>query len=292
VNETGQPSADTGAHLVREQSAGQLAGYDSRRARARLALIEQQVTLTEALATLQEETARPAVPPGIPDLREPARAAAERAAADARHWISELTPVVADPDAVADEHGRLPCERREEFLAGFAAKISTEAATLRDKPPALRVALKSTQGRRERAAVSDALRRGTARLAYLQALPAFTAADMCSECAWPMAWHSTGVTFCLETGAVLSEPCQSWPVWNAKMATGLARIAALLQQKQKAPVLEPTPELVAVIAAGSSVEDVIAELTRVKAEHPGAVVRRGNRASWEVWSAEAERRPG
>jgi hypothetical protein len=108
VNETGQPSADTGAHLVREQSAGQLAGYDSRRARARLALIEQQVTLTEALATLQEETARPAVPPGIPDLREPARAAAERAAADARHWISELTPVVADPDAVADEHGRLP----------------------------------------------------------------------------------------------------------------------------------------------------------------------------------------
>jgi hypothetical protein len=278
--------------LPREESAGQAAGYDPRRSRARLALIEQQVTLAEALATLQEAAARPALPPGIPDLWEPARGEAERAAADARHWISELTPVVADPETVADEHGRLPRERREELLVAFAAKVSTEAATLREKLPALRAALKTTRGRQERASVRDELRQGIARLAYLQALPAFTAADMCSECPWPMAWHSTGVTFCLETGAILSEPCRSWPVWNAKIATGLARVAEMLQQKQKAPASQPARELIAVIAAGSSVEDVIAELTRVQAGHPGAQVQRGKRDSWEIWSTADQRRPG
>ena len=281
----------TSGHLPGEESAGQAPGYDPRRSRARLALIEQQVTLAEALATLQVAAARPALPPGIPDLWEPARSEAERAVADARHWITELTPVVANPEAVADDRGRLPGERREEFLVAFTAKVSAEAASLHQKLPELRAALKTTRGRQERAVVRDELRHGTARLAYLQALPAFTAADMCSECPWPMAWHSTGVIFCLESGAVLSEPCQSWPVWNAKIATGLARVAEMLQQKQKAPVSDAARELIAVIAAGSSVEDVIAELTRVKAEHPGAAVRRGKRVSWEIWSAADKRRP-
>jgi hypothetical protein len=107
-----------------------------------------------------------------------------------------------------------------------------------------------------------------------------------------MAWHSTGVTFCLETGAILSEPCRSWPVWNAKIATGLARVAEMLQQKHEAPASQPARELIAVIAAGSSVEDVIAELTRVQAERPGAQVQRGKRDSWEIWSAADPRRPG
>lgn len=275
-----------------EESAGQAPSYDPRRARARLALIEQQVTLTEALATLRETAARPVLPPGVPDLREPARAEAKRAAADARRWISELAPVVADPETVSDEHGRLPSDRREEFLVAFTAKVSNEAATLREKLPVLRAALKTTRGREERAAVRDELRQGTARLAYLQALPAFTAADMCSECPWPMAWHSTGATFCLETGAILSEPCRSWPVWNAKIATGLARVAEMLQHKQKAPVSQSAREVIAIIAAGSSVDDVIAELTRVQAEHPGAQVQRGKRDSWQIWSAADQSQPG
>jgi hypothetical protein len=37
--------------------------------RASPALIEQQVTLAEALATLREAADRPVLPPGIPDLR-------------------------------------------------------------------------------------------------------------------------------------------------------------------------------------------------------------------------------
>lgn len=99
-----------------------------------------------------------------------------------------------------------------------------------------------------------------------------------------MSWHSTGVTFCLESGAVLSEPCRSWPVWNGKIAAGFARLAEMMRQDRKAPVLEPSQEPLAVITAGSSVEDVIARLTEVQADHPGAQVRRGKRNSWEVWS--------
>jgi len=219
---------------------------------------------------------------------EPARAEAERAAANARRWISDLDLLVPDPETVADEQGRFPRDRREELLAAFTAKVSAEAEDLREKIPMLRAALRTTKRGEERNAVRDELRQGTARLDYLQAFPAFTAADMCSECPWPMTWHSTSVTFCLETGAILSEPCQSWPVWNAKIATGLARVAEMLQDKQNAPPSQPARELIAVIPAGSSISDVLAELTRVQAEHPGAQVQRGKRDSWEVWSGPAE----
>jgi hypothetical protein len=103
-----------------------------------------------------------------------------------------------------------------------------------------------------------------------------------------MAWHATGLTFCLDSGAILSEPCRSWPVWDAKLVAGLARFAETMRQQQKTPAPPPASELFAVIAAGSSVEDVIAQLTQAQAEHPGFEVRRGKRNSWEIWSATAD----
>jgi hypothetical protein len=215
------------------------------------------------------------------------RAKAERAAADARHWISKLAPLVADPEAVADERGWLPRDRREQFLDEFAGKVNAEVSALNEKLPESRASLRTIRGREERAAIRDELRKGTARLAYLNALPTFTAGDMCSECPWPMAWHSTGYTVCLETGAVLSEPCQSWPVWNANITAGLARFAEMMRNEYKPLAPEPAPQPLAVIAAGSPIEDVIARLTQVQADHPGARVRRGKRDSWEIWPATA-----
>jgi hypothetical protein len=49
---------------------------------------------------------------------------------------------------------------------------------------------------------------------------------------------------------------------------------------------DPAPALrrLAVIAAGSSVQDVIARLARVQYEHPGAQVRAGEHGAWEIWS--------
>ena len=116
---------------------------------------------------------------------------------------------------MVDKKGWLPPERRERFLREFAAKSSAEASSLRERLPALRAELKMTQGKQERDAVREEIRKGAARLAYLEAVPPFTAPDICSECPWPTSWHDTGVTFCLTTGAVLREPCSSWPVWRA-----------------------------------------------------------------------------
>jgi len=69
--------------------------------------------------------------------------------------------------------------------------------------PGLNGPPQATPDKQERAAFREQLRRGTARLTYLQALPAFTAGSICSECPTPAAWHATGVTFRLKSGAVL-----------------------------------------------------------------------------------------
>jgi hypothetical protein len=216
------------------------------------------------------------------------RLRAERAAADARRSIGELASLVGDPDSVAEEQGRLPRDRREAFLVEFAANVNAEAAALGEKLPALRADLRAAQGRQERAAIRRQLRKGAARLVYLQALPPLTAAEMCSECPCPVAWHATGVTFCLETGAILAEPCRSWPVWNAKVAAGAVRVAQMLMRKERRtedPVAVPASRLLAVIANGSSVEDVMTQLAQVQADHPGSQARAGEQGSWEIWSA-------
>lgn len=51
---------------------------------------------------------RPGLPAGAADPWEQARARAERAPVGARRWISDLAPLAGDPEAVTDEHGRLP----------------------------------------------------------------------------------------------------------------------------------------------------------------------------------------
>ena len=184
-----------------------------------------------------------------------------------------------------DDHAspplNLPVQRRK-VLCGVINEYYRAASADLASPRSDTMRLVLKRYRQERAAIREELRQGTARLAYLRALPVFTSAGMCSECSWPMAWHSTGVTVCLKSGAILSEPCRSWPLWNAKIAAGLARFAETMRPQQKPPVPEPGPELLAVIAAGSSVEDVIAQLTQVQAGHPGAQVRRGKRNSWEI----------
>jgi hypothetical protein len=282
-----QPPGDRAGSHDDADSAGPALGYDPGRARARLALIEQRVTLAEALKDLEREASRPASPPGASDPWGQSRLEAERAADEARRYIGELAPLAGDPETVTDEQGRLPRDRREAFLVEFAAKVNAEAGALGGKLPALRADLKAVHGRQERAAIRQEVRRGAARLAYLQALPPLTADEMCSECPWPMAWHATGVTFCLQTGAILAEPCRSWPVWNAKIAAGAIRVAEMLIRKERekeTAVPAPASGRLAVIAAGSSVEDVIGRLARVQDEHPGAQVRAGEQGAWEIWS--------
>jgi hypothetical protein len=58
----------------------------------------------------------------------------------------------------------------------------------------------------------------------------------------------------------------------------------MMRQKREVTVPEPDSQLLAVIDAGTSLEDVIARLAQVQAEHPGAQVRSGRQGSWEIWT--------
>jgi hypothetical protein len=263
--------------------------YDPRRARARLALIEQQVTLARAVKDHEKILARQALAASPDDLWETQRHQAEAAIADAERLVQELMPVVGDPETVVDEQGCLPSERRERFLAEFAATFNAEVGTLHERLPGLRAKLQSTRGRKDRAAIWEELHKGTARLAYLEALPPFTAPDMCSECPWPMSWHDTDTTLCLETGAILREPCRAWPVWRETLLTAALRVYEVLKErelrKQQQPAPQPEPQVLAIIPAESSLAETVAQLTAIQAEHPDAQIRRGKQNCWEIWSA-------
>jgi hypothetical protein len=52
-------------------------------------------------------------------------------------------------------------------------------------------------------------------------------------------------------------------------------------RKVEPPAPEPRP--IAVIAAGAPTEDVIAKLTAIQADHPGAQLRQGKRNRLEIW---------
>jgi hypothetical protein len=286
VNDGGQAPAGTRTAAAGHGRAQRASGYDPGRARARLALIEQQARLASAVREREEILSRQPAPAGPADPLQVALAQAATAICDAERQVRELIPVVGDPEAVVDEQGRLPAERRERFLGEFAAKFNAEVADLRERMPALRAELAVTRERQQRAAVREELRKATARLAYLDAVPPFTAAGMCSECPSPMSWHAPAVTFCLVTGAILSEPCPAWPLWREQLATGLLRVAEMMRQKKHPPPAPaPVPQPLAVIPAAASVEETIARLTAVQAEHPGAQVRRGKRSCWEIWAA-------
>lgn len=282
MNDAGHAPPGTCAAGEAEDRAQRASRYDARRARARLALIEQQVGLASAVRDREEILARQPTPISLGDPLEVARISAEKAISDAERWIGQLIPLVGDPETVVDEHGWLPSERRERFLSEFAASFNAELSGLHERLPALRAGLKVTQGRKERAAIREKLRKGTARLAYLQAVPPFTAPDMCSECPWPMNWHDIGVTFCLTSGATLSKPCDAWPVWREQLMAGLIRVAEMMQRKKAPPAPTPVPQPLAVIPS-ASVEETIARLTAVQAEHPGAQIRPGKQNCWEIW---------
>ena len=212
MNDAGQVPPGTHTTVEGENRTQRASRYDPRRAQARLALIEQQVRLASAVNEREETLARQQDPIDPADPLEIARIKAEQAISDAERWVNELIPHVGDPEAVVDEEGWLPSERRERFLREFTATSSAKVSDLHERLPALRADLKVTQGRQESAAIREEIRKATARLAYLEAVPPFTAPDMCSECPWPMTWHDTGVTFCLTTEAILHEPCPAWPV--------------------------------------------------------------------------------
>ena len=136
----------------------------------------------------------------------------------------------------------------------------------------------------ERARTGEALLRDTARLRFLEAIPPLDAADMCSECPTPAAWHSLTVTFNLDPSKDVGRvdgPCPAWPWWREWLEEARRQILALASHKGEPPVAVRRP--IAVIDSGLPIEEVIARLNAVQVDHPGAQVRRGTGNSWEIW---------
>ena len=198
--------------------------------------------------------------------------------------VDELTPVAGDPDAVWDEHGWFPSERRALALEIFAERGVDEARELRGRVAARRHHPNAVRGQSGRARSGEPLLKDTARLRFLEAIPSLDAADMCSECPTPAAWHSLAVTFNLDPAKDVGRvdgPCPAWPWWREWVDEARRQILALASHREEPPVAVRRP--IAVIDSGLPIEEVIARLSAVQADHPGAQVRRGRGNSWEIW---------
>jgi hypothetical protein len=145
------------------QRAARVALYDERREQARPALLEQQAILghhTEELDDLRECRRFPAMPE---QRRREQIAELERSVAAARSEVVRLQEAVGDVEAVVNERGWLPQERREVALTLFSARRCTEVRELRGRVREQQARLRATKGRAERAPVRDALNRDTRR---------------------------------------------------------------------------------------------------------------------------------
>ncbi len=191
-----------------------------------------------------------------------------------------LAAVVGDPETVHDEHGWLHAERRELSLTLFKERRAAEVRQLRARTPARQAELKTLTGRSERAKLREALRTDVARLASLEAMAPMQADDMCSECA-DLASHSPDVTYDLRDLSSSGGPCPAWPRWAQKVE--MVHRAPREPPAQPAEPPAPKPRPIAVIAAGAPIEDFIAKLTPIQADHPGAQLRQGKRNRLEIW---------
>jgi hypothetical protein len=262
--------------------------YDPERAQVRLALLEEQGILADKIRQRDEILSGDLFPLAEEKARRRLLADLERDIAAKTHEVNELAAVMGDPETVTDAKGWLPAERREMSLTLFKARRETEVRDLRARIADAQATLKSLKGKLERAKLREALRQDKTRLAYLEQMPPLEAAGMCSECVSP-AWHTPGVTVDLNGAGMIGGPCPAWPRW----AKGVNAVREVLRQAAQGPPKAPPPppppppppQPIAILAPGVSVEEVVAQLTAIQADHPGAQVRQGRGHRWEIWTA-------
>jgi hypothetical protein len=190
--------------------------------------------------------------------------------------VDELREAVGDREAVVDEHGWLPQDRREFSLFHFSMWRDQEICRLRQLVADLEGKLADTD-RSERRKLRDELSRENERRELLEAMPPLEPSDMCSECVKPKAWHEMPWPLFPGMG-----PCPAWPDWTAQLVELNKRLAErrAIEEKIKG---EAKPKPLGVILSGLPIEELMSKLTEMQAEHPGAIVRRGAANRWELW---------
>jgi hypothetical protein len=267
------------ACAAREERKAQ---FDPDRSEARLALLERQAELNIATRRHGRLVSGELYPAMSEERRRAAIAEERECIARATDAVARLSSQVGDPEQVVDAQGWLPSERRDIALTGFSLRRQREVERLRATVAELPATLKATTGREPRTEVRSRLRSAESELAFWLAIPPLPAEEMCSECEDPLDWHE-------RDGHVVSQPtgpCPWWPGWRARVQKAREMIlsfAAARQAPPEPPACKPQP--IATLKSGTPIEQVIAELTRISVEHPGAEVRRGNANRWEIWPA-------
>lgn len=257
------------------------ARYDEERCTARVRQIELQQSLDHALtelAGLRDGTKFPAMDA---KRRADKMGDLEKKVEWLRAELARLTPIVGDPEDVVDEHGWLPRDRREQTWWSYRLDRERKVRDLKQRLPELEAALKTTNDRAERRDHRAKLAEATRDLDRLIAEGPFTAADMCSECATPMAHH----WWVWPPG----RPCPAWPGWAARMREARQMLETFTKNRDtgELPPAEPKPQPLAIVPSGLPIADVVAKLTELQQQFPGAEVRRGRANRWELWNPDA-----
>lgn len=263
---------------VREERKAQ---YDEGRESARLRLLEVEAHLFIARLERDQLISHERFPAMDETRRVKAIAEEESRIEQATTLATELSDVVGDPETIVDRHGWLPSDRRELSLSGFSFRRRREVERLREAVAVLPATLKETKGREPRAEIREQLRRAERELTVWLAVDRLESEAMCSECELPLDWH-------LRNGYSLGEftgPCPAWPSWRARLLQAREMIMSWSAAKEKAVPPAPKAQPIAILKSGTPIEEVIASLTQLSAEHPGAEVRRGNANRWEIWPA-------
>ncbi len=278
------------AQAQRRTFDGRRESYDKARHDARLEMLEVASILAQRIddrTRLATKTAFPA----MDDTRRAAQIAELDVEIDARQRrLGELRERVGDPEAVVDETGRLPADRRELSLFEFRWWRESRVRSLRADLDDLRGQVAAASGRGDRARIRAALDRTTREHDELCAMPPMTPADMCGDCIRPLIWH--GWVAGGPNGSWCAAPCPAWPGWAARLdhVRGMLRFFADEKNQSTAAPAQPVPQPIATIKNDLPIEEVISQLAAFQTEHPAAHVRRGKRGRWEIWpAAEAQR---
>lgn len=264
----------------RERDKGR---YDKARCTARLRLIELQSRLDHLLNDLVGFRDGVKFPAMDPRRRAEEIEELEQKVEGLRAEIDRLTPIVGDPEDVVDEHGWLPRDRREQTWWSYRLDRELDVRELKERQSELDAALKAAGDSQERRGLRAKLAAGTRDLDRLIAEGPFTADDMCSECATPMAHHG----WVWPPG----HPCPAWPGWAARLRQVREMLETFPRNRNagEAPAARPTPtpQPLAVVPSGLPIAELVAKLTELQQKFPGAEVRRGRANPWELWNPDA-----
>ena len=256
------------------------ARYDEQRSTARLRLIEVQSRLDYEVTELAGYPRRHEVPCDGSEATVKGIAALEEKVERLRAGVDKLVPMVGDPEDVVDEHGWLPRDRRQNTWWSYRLDRERKVRDLKEQLPGLEAALKASTDRAERRDHGAKLAEATRELDGLIAEGPFTAEEMCSECATPMAHHG----WVWPPG----HPCPAWPGWAARMREARQMLEAFAKRRETeaVPPPKPKPQPLAVVPSGLPIAEVVAKLSELQQQYPDAEVRRGRANRWELWAPE------